>query len=160
MRVMLSTALSTWSWLALISSAERAPELAASTTRSLMFSSRFATSESEPSAVEITLLARLELSIAWLIPAISLRKPSLAIRPAGSSAPRLMRRPLDRRWSVSVRFRCDLFSPRWAVRDATLVLMRAMSILHDWIWLPGTHYLARYYLRPRSWGRKAASLLS
>jgi hypothetical protein len=25
-----------------------------------------------------------------------------------------------------------LDSPRWAVSDATFVLMRAMSILHDW----------------------------
>ena len=39
MRVMLSTAESTWSWLAAISSGESAPVLAASTTRSLMFSS-------------------------------------------------------------------------------------------------------------------------
>jgi len=48
----------------------------------------------------MTLLAREELSIAWLMPVISLRSPSLAIKPAGSSAPRLIRRPVERCWSV------------------------------------------------------------
>src|SRR5687767_14461429 len=136
MRVMLSTALSTCSWLAAISSGERAPLLAASTTRSLMFSSIAATSPSAPSAVEMTLLARLELSMAWLMPAISLRRPSLAIRPAGSSAPRLIRRPLERRWSVELSCFCVLAKPRWAVSDATLVLIRAMSessVIAGWL---------------------------
>ena len=93
MRVMLWMAESTWSWLAWISSGDIAPVLAACTTRLLMFSSSEATSLSEPSAVAMTLLARCELSIAWLMPEISLRRPSLAIRPAGSSAPRLIRSP-------------------------------------------------------------------
>ena len=81
--------------------------------------------------VAITLLAREELSIAWSMPEISLRNPSLAMRPAGSSAPRLIRSPLLSRRSVSAIVFCDLASPRWAVNDATLVLIRAMSILHD-----------------------------
>ena len=66
------------------------------------------------------------------MPEISLRRPSLAMRPAGSSAPRLIRRPL--RQALQRVVQClltDLASPRWAVSDATFVLMRAMSILHD-----------------------------
>ena len=49
--------------------------------------------------VAITLMARSELEIAWLAAAISLRSRSLTIKPAGSSEPRLMRNPLDRRSS-------------------------------------------------------------
>src|SRR4051812_12619438 len=97
-----------------------------------MFKSSEATSLRAPSVVEMTLLARDELSTAWLMPEISERRPSDAIRPAGSSAPRLIRRPLDRRCNVELRLFWLLARPRWAVSDATLVLMRAIAILHDW----------------------------
>jgi hypothetical protein len=139
MRVMLSTALSTWSWLAAISSWESAPLLAASTIRSLMFRSSAATSESAPSAVAMTLLARELLSMAWVMPAISLRSPSDAISPAGSSAPRLIRSPELSRWSVESSCFCVRASPRCAVSDATFVLMRAMSILRDCGWQAGPY---------------------
>src|SRR5687768_15725206 len=126
--------------------------------RSLMFSSSEATSPRAPSVVAMTLLARCELSIACVMPEISLRKPSEAISPAGSSAPRLMRRPLERRCSVSLRFFCVLPSPRWAVSDATFVLMRAMSILHDCVWQFGPLTQARLVGTPIQRG-SARSLL-
>ena len=60
-----------------------APVLAAWTTRLLTFKSSDATSFSAPSAVEMTLVARLELSTAWLMPAISLRNSSLGDQTGG-----------------------------------------------------------------------------
>src|SRR4051794_21298206 len=75
------------------------------------------------------------------MPEISLRRPSEAMSPAGSSAPRLIRRPDDKRWSVSVNDRWLRASPRWAVNDATLVLMRAMPILHDCRWRRASGYV-------------------
>ena len=73
MRLMLFRIESTWSWLALISSGDRAPLLAAWLVRLCTSSSSDDTSPSAPSAVLITLPARCELSIAWLMPPISLR---------------------------------------------------------------------------------------
>ena len=62
------------------------------------------------SAVAITLAARSALSMAWRTPPISLRNRSETINPEGSSAPRLMRRPVLRRSSLI--WRSALFPAR------------------------------------------------
>ena len=54
--------------------------------------------------VAMTELARSELSIAWSMPRISERRRSETIRPAGSSAPRLIRSPVESRCSLTERF--------------------------------------------------------
>src|SRR5262245_38794646 len=79
----------------------------------------------------MTELARCELSIAWFRPRNSLRSRSDTIRPAGSSAPRLMRRPVDRRCSRVVRSLLERVRLLCAMSEAMLVLMRAMAILLD-----------------------------
>ena len=55
---------------------------------------------SELSAVAMTWLARSELLIAFSVLTMSLRSASLAIKPAGSSAPVLIRKPVLKRVSA------------------------------------------------------------
>src|SRR5262249_58499449 len=97
MRSMLFRIASVWSWLAWISSGERAPVLAAWLVRLWTWSRSELTSLRAPSAVLRTLPARWELSMAWLMPVISERSVSLAMRPAGASLPEVIFRPLERR---------------------------------------------------------------
>ena len=97
-----SIAESICSWLAWISSLLNAPVLAASITRLFMEISRALISESAPSEVAMTLLARSMLSTACETPEISVRKRSETIRPAGSSAPRLIFSPVLSRCSLTL----------------------------------------------------------
>src|SRR5687768_8082859 len=74
----------------------------------------------------MTLLARPELSIAWLMPAISLRRVSLAIRAAGASLPVLILKPVERRCNRMARSLL-LVARRWvACNEAIFVLIRLM----------------------------------
>ena len=127
MRLTLLRIASTWSWLALISSGESAPLLAASLVRLWTSSSSALTSLSAPSAVLITLLARWELSMAWLIPAISLRSVSLAIRAAGASLPALIFSPLASRSRRVERSALLRFRRFIACIDEMFVLIRLMA---------------------------------
>src|SRR5665213_756159 len=61
------------------------------------------------------------------MPAISLFRPSLAINPAGSSAPLMIRSPVLSRCSVLFSALRELASPFWANNDATFVLIRAIQ---------------------------------
>ena len=79
----------------------------------------------------MTELARSELSTACLSPWISLRSRSEMMRPAGSSAPRLMRRPVDNRCNRSARSELDRERLACAMIDGMLVLILAMAILLD-----------------------------
>src|SRR5688500_7151953 len=114
---------STCSWLALISSSESAPVLAASLVSAWISSSSDETSLSAPSAVLITLLARVELSMACPMPLISLRSVSLAIRAVGASLPVLIFNPLERRCSRVERSVLFLFRRLMACRDEMLLLI-------------------------------------
>src|SRR5580704_10075404 len=95
-----------------------------------MLCSRFSTCDKAPSAVEMTLIAWVELLTAWLMPLISACKPWLAIKPDGLSAPVLICKPVLKRCrevcsevSDVVRFCC-------AYRDATFVtILLDMPIL-------------------------------
>src|SRR5258708_4254648 len=104
-----------------------------------MFCSSEETSDKAPSAVEITLVACVLLLTACWMPEISALRLSVAIKPAGSSAPLLMRKPVLRRCSVLLRVFCELASPFCAISDATLVLIRAIAILRDCEWQAGHH---------------------
>src|SRR5205814_4210449 len=108
-----------------------APVLAAWLVSVWTSSIRLLTSPSAPSAVLITLPARWLLSIAWLIPLISLRSDSLAIKPAGASLPLLIFNPLLRRCRWVARSLWFRVSWVMAARDAMFVLIRLMSILRD-----------------------------
>src|SRR5438045_7386792 len=105
-----------------------APVLAAWLVSVWTSSIRLLTSPSAPSAVLMTLPARWLLSIAWLIPLISLRNDSLAIRPAGASLPVLIFRPLLSRWSRVDKSAWFLFRRVIAWRDEMLVLIRLMFV--------------------------------
>ncbi len=65
--------------------------------------------------------------MAWLIPVISLRRDSDAISPAGSSDPRLMRKPLLNR--SSLRERSCWLAPKRCIAwmELMFVLMRLMA---------------------------------
>ena len=126
-----SMALSICNWLASISSWLTAPVLAASTTRPLTELSRSATSAKYPSVVAMTEMARSELEIAFASPWISARSRSDTINPAGSSAPLLMRRPVDSRSSRTARSEWERARLFWAISDAMFVLILVMAILRD-----------------------------
>jgi hypothetical protein len=131
MRVIESMAESIWSWLASRSAVELAPVLADSTSSDLIELRRSLTSLSEDSVVARTELARSPFLIPWSTPWMSLLMRSEEIRPAGSSAPRLMRRPVESRSSLSESSAWFLERFAWAMTLAMLVLMRAMTILRD-----------------------------
>ena len=83
MRLMLFRIESTWSWFALISSGESAPVLAAWLVSALDFQQQAADFAERAFGRVDHVAGAGELSIAWLMPAISLRSVSLAISPAG-----------------------------------------------------------------------------
>ena len=89
------------------------------------------TSWRAPSPTEMILSALRALSIAELIAVISERSVSEAMRPAGSSLPELIRRPVLRRsraWFIDWLFRPRI---RAATIEGTLVLIRLMfACLH------------------------------
>ncbi|GIW74914.1 MAG: hypothetical protein KatS3mg103_1436 [Phycisphaerales bacterium] len=101
MRVMASMAESICAWLAAISSSEKAPVLAASTTSALMELSSSLISVSEPSVVAMTAEARSEFLMPCSAPRMLERRRSEMISPAGSSLPRLMRSPVESRSSLT-----------------------------------------------------------
>ncbi len=126
-RSMASSEESICNWLAAICSSLKAPVLAASVTRPRISLSSELTCPSALSAVAMSWLARWLLVIARCTLVISLRKASLAIRPAGSSLPVLMRKPVLRRFNArpSESFdRCKFFC---AMSELTLVLIRVMD---------------------------------
>ena len=57
---------------------------------------------------------------------ISRRRFSLAINPAGSSFPELIRRPVLSRVSEVCRSELERASVFWAIKELTLVLIRVM----------------------------------
>lgn len=79
----------------------------------------------------MTELARSEFEIAWVGPRSSLRNRSETIRPAGSSAPRLIRRPVASRCNRNARSAFDRARFACAIMDEMLVLILAMAILLD-----------------------------
>ena len=91
MRLMVDRMESTCNWSASFSSCDRPALLAASPTSPCRETSRLETSPKEPSAVPMMLSARWALLMAVLVACCSARSDSLAIKPAGSSLPELMR---------------------------------------------------------------------
>jgi hypothetical protein len=88
--------------------------------------SRLEISVSPPSAMLTTWSARSAFPIAAAVDAISLRRFWEAIRPAGSSLPRLIRRPVLSRSSEVFRARLFCPSTRCPMSEGTFVLMRVM----------------------------------
>ena len=125
-RLMLLTMLSTWTWLASISSLVRPPELADCPTRPSNWTNMLEISFRPPSAVPTTLVARSALDMADWMEALSARRFSLAIRPAGSSEAVLIRKPVLRRWRVLLRLALFWLNTVEASKAVTLVLMLLM----------------------------------
>ena len=71
-------------------------------------------------------LARWLLVIARSTLTMSARKTSLAIKPAGSSLPVLIRKPVLSRVKVCWRLAFDRAKDFWALREPTFVLIRVM----------------------------------
>ena len=117
MRSMVERMLSICCWLASFSSVERPASEPDWPMRDCSSSRRELTSWSPPSATLTTCSARSALPMAVWSEAFSLRSASEAMRPAGSSPPRLMRKPVLSRSSVLLSdwFCWDRF--RWAMRD-------------------------------------------
>src|SRR5438067_12580433 len=69
------------------------------------------------------LLARLALSIAWVIPSCSALRFSLAINPAGSSPPVLIRKPVLSLSRLLLSSSLFLRKTRWAMSELTFVLI-------------------------------------
>ena len=125
-RLMASKEESICNWLAAICSVLRAPSLAASVTRPRMSFNRAETWPRALSAVAITWLARSLLLIAMFTLLMSARSTSLAIKPAGSSLPVLMRKPVLRRVNALCNAFCDLIRDFCALSALTFVLIRVM----------------------------------
>src|SRR5262249_42004259 len=83
-----------------------------------------------PSVVATTELARSPFVTAWESPRISLRRRSETMRPAGSSAALLMRRPVASRSSRRLRSVCVRARLAWAMIAGMFVLMRAIGVDH------------------------------
>ena len=75
----------------------------------------------------MTCSARWALPMAALMPLISPRKFSLMMRPAGSSEPRLMRKPVESFSRVPESMRLFIEFTRCAIIDGTFELIRLMS---------------------------------
>jgi hypothetical protein len=71
-------------------------------------------------------LARSLLLMAFCVAVISLRSDSLAIKPAGSSLPTLIRKPVLKRVSEVCNWSFDRASVFCAIRELTFVLIRDM----------------------------------
>ena len=78
------------------------------------------------SAVLIIWFAIWLLLIAWFVLAMLLLITSLAIKPAGSSAPELIRKPVLNRVRAVCNWLLDFARLFWAVRELTFVLMRVI----------------------------------
>jgi hypothetical protein len=77
--------------------------------------------------VAITWFARSVLLMARLMLVMSLRRFSLAIYPAGSSLPVLIRTPVLKRLSACSRAALDRPNVFWATNELTFVLIRVIS---------------------------------
>jgi hypothetical protein len=119
------------SWFASRSSFELPPVLAASTTSALIELSSSLTSASDASVVAITELARSPFLIACSTPLISVPMRSEMISPAGSSPPRLMRRPVARRFRRTCRLSFDRVRLNCATMLGVFELILDMAILRD-----------------------------
>ncbi len=123
MRLMVLRIESTCNWSASFSSCDRPAELAALPTRPCSETSRLLTSEREPSAVPTTLLANWALLMAVVVACCSAARDWLAIKPAGSSLPELMRVPVERRCREVCRAVLFLLRLLIAINEETLVLI-------------------------------------
>src|SRR4051812_43734188 len=72
--------------------------------------------------------ARPALSMACVMPAFSARRFSLAIKPAGLSAPVLIFKPVLKRWSEVLRWSLFFLNTRCAMSELTLVLILLMGV--------------------------------
>ena len=81
------------------------------------------------SAVEIIWLATWLLEMAWLVAEILAPRLVAAIRPAGSSAAELIRKPVLNRVKVVCKELLELFKFCSAINALTFVLIRVMSVL-------------------------------
>ena len=117
---------STWSWFAWISSFDNPPVFADWLTSACSSFISELTSVRPPSAVPMMLLARSALSMAWAMPVFSERRFSLAMRPAGLSAPLLIFKPVLSRSRLVFRLLLLDRSTRCASNELTLVLILLM----------------------------------
>src|SRR4051812_17778414 len=120
---------STWSWLACFSSVLRPPLFAVELTRLWSSFRSELTSFKPPSAVPMMLLARWALLMAELMPVFSARRFSLAMRPAGSSLPLLIFRPVLNRSRLVLSLSWLPRNTRWAISELTFVLILLMVCL-------------------------------
>src|SRR4051794_36206405 len=79
------------------------------------------------SAVAITWFARSVLLMAFLMLVMSLRKFSLAIKPAGSSLPVLILKPVLNRPSACSKAALDRPNVFWATKELTFELIRVIE---------------------------------
>ncbi len=149
MRSMVWRMESIWSWFASFSVAERPAVLAEVVRRPWSSVRSEETSCRPPSAMFMTWSARSALPMAAVRADFSARRFSLAIRPAGSSLPRLIFRPVERRSSETLSDWLLAPSTRWPMSDETLVLMRDIG------WCPPCKLGRSLSLDCRPWGSAA-----